>query len=84
MRKLARPMTRLPAWTQPILFAVLTTAFASCLVSGISTWRAIGLTSEFPLHWLGAWLWSWPVAAPAMYFIAPHVRRLLGRACAGP
>ena len=74
-------MKKLPAWTQPVLFAVLTTAFASFLVSGISTWRSIGLSPDFPFRWINAWLWSWPVTAPAMYFIAPRARRLLARVC---
>ena len=54
------------------------------MVAGIATFRAIGLTPDFPLRWIGAWLWSWPVAAPAMYVIAPFVRRLLARWCAQP
>ncbi len=74
-------MKKLPAFTQPVLFATLTTAFASFLVSGISTWRAVGFAPDLPLRWINAWLLSWPVAAPAMYFIAPRVRRLLARVC---
>jgi hypothetical protein len=72
-------MTRLPPWTQAVFFAVLTTCFASCLVSGISTLRAVGWTPEFPLSWLKAWMMSWPVAAPAMYVVSPPVRRMLAR-----
>lgn len=72
-------MPKLPAWTQPALFAMLTTAFASFLVSGLSTWKALGLGPDFPFRWLEAWLTSWPVAAPAMYLAAPPVRRMLAR-----
>lgn len=72
-------MMKLPNWSQPVMFAVLTTGFASFLVSGISTWRALGLTPGFPMGWLLAWLSSWPVAALAMYLIAPSVRRLMAR-----
>ncbi len=75
-------MTKLPAWTQPALFATLTTGFASFMVSGIATLRALGPGPGFLASWIGGWLWSWPVAAVAMYFIAPHVRRLLARVCA--
>jgi nucleoside permease NupC len=74
-------MTRLPAWTQPVLFALLTTGFASSMVAGIATYRAIGLPPDFLMRWAAAWLWSWPVAFPARYVIAPHVRRLLARIC---
>jgi hypothetical protein len=75
-------MSKLPGWTQPMLFATLTTGFASFMVSGIATLRALGPAPGFLANWIGGWLWSWPVAAVAMYFIAPHVRRLLARVCA--
>ena len=70
-------MRKLPAWTQAPLFAILTTGFASFMVSGIATLRALGVGPGFLASWIGAWLYSWPVAAVAMYFIAPRVRRLL-------
>jgi len=74
-------MRKLPGWTQPILFALLTTAFASFMVAGIATYRAIGLEPDFAMRWISAWLWSWPVAFPAMYVAAPRVRWVLGRIC---
>jgi hypothetical protein len=74
-------MTKLPAWSQPMLFATLTTGFASFMVSGIATLRAIGAGRGFLANWLGGWLYSWPVAAVAMYFIAPYVRRLPAAVC---
>lgn len=74
-------MGKLPGWTQPVLFALLTTAFASFMVSGISTYRAVGLVADFPRQWFGAWLWSCPVAFPALYLIAPVVRKFLSRIC---
>ena len=75
-------MSKFPAAMQPALFAILTTGFASFMVSGIATLRALGPAPDFLANWIGGWLWSWPVAAVAMYFIAPHVRRLLARVCA--
>jgi len=75
-------MTKLPAWAQPMLFAVLSTGFASFLVSGISTLRARGAGSGFIESWMAGWLFSWPVAAVAIYIVAPHVRRLLAAICA--
>ena len=74
-----RNMMKPPAWTQSFLFAALTTGFASFMVSGIATLRAIGPGPGFVANWIGGWLASWPVATVAMYFIAPHVRGLLAR-----
>ncbi len=51
------------------------------MVSGIATLRAIGPGPGFLANWIGGWLYSWPVAAVAMYFIAPYVRRLLALVC---
>lgn len=73
---------RLPPRLAPVLFAVLSTGFASLLVSGVSTLRAVGFAPTFPQQWLSAWALSWPVAAPALYLVAPHVRRLVARLCA--
>jgi len=73
---------KLPAWTQPALFATLTTGCASLLVAGVATLRALGPAPGFVGAWLAGWLFSWPIAAVTMYFVAPHIRRLLNRICA--
>ncbi len=70
-------MAKLPARWRPLMFAILTTGFASFMVSGISTLRALGPGPGFFVAWIEGWLCSWPVAAVAMYFISPYVRGLL-------
>ena len=77
-------MTRLPAGAQPVLFAILTTGFASFMVAAIATARAIGAGPGFFHAWIAGWLWSWPVAATAMYCVAPGIRRFLARICDKP
>ena len=52
-------MSRFPAAMQPALFAILTTGFASFMVSGIATLRALGPAPGFLANWIGGWLWSW-------------------------
>lgn len=60
------------------LFALLLSCVMSCLVSGVATFRSIGLPPDFLARWLvEAWLPSWAVAFPAAWFFAPVVRRLV-------
>ena len=49
----------------------------SCCVSGVATWRAIGLVPDFVHVWLvQAWPPSWATAYPAALIIAPLARRI--------
>lgn len=51
----------------------------SCIVSGLATALGLGLSVEFPLLWLRAWLPSWAIAFPAVLVVAPFVRRILAQ-----
>lgn len=51
-------------WT-PAFFALFLSGQMSFLVSGLSTYRAIGLIDGFLATWISAWLVSWAVAFPA-------------------
>jgi len=61
----------------PLLFALILSGVMSLLVSGLSTWRAIGVTPTFAQLWVGAWLTSWSIAAALVLAIAPLTRRLV-------
>lgn len=63
----------------PALFSLILSGQMSLLVSGISTWRAIGPVPGFMGQWLGAWLAAWLVAFPAVMVAAPVSRRLVAR-----
>lgn len=69
----------IPARFAPILFGFILSGLMSAMVSGIATWRALGLDSDFPAHWFGAWLASWAVAFPAVLIVAPITRRIVAR-----
>jgi hypothetical protein len=49
------------------------------LVSGVSTYRALGWAPRMLNDWMSSWMISWVIAAPTMYFAMPLVRRLLDR-----
>lgn len=66
---------RLPQKTAPLLFGLILSGLMSLLVSGISTYRAVGLDAGFVGLWTGAWLTAWLVAFPVVLVIAPLARR---------
>ena len=69
----------IPARFAPVLFGLILSGLMSLLVSGIATWRAVGLPADFVALWLSAWLNAWAVAFPAVLVVAPVTRRLVAR-----
>ena len=49
------------------------------LVSGVATWRALGMVPGMVGTWMVSWMISWAIAYPTMYFMMPVVRRWLLR-----
>lgn len=69
----------IPARFAPILFGFILSGLMSCMVSGLSTFRALGFGAEFPAAWAGNWLLSWAIAFPVVLVVAPITRRLVGK-----
>lgn len=59
----------------PALFGLILSGLMSLLVSGISTYRAIGFGDSFAGMWVSAWLTAWLVAFPVVLVVAPLTRR---------
>ena len=69
----------IPARLAPVAFGFVLSGLMSLLVSGIATFRHIGVAGEFSSLWLSAWLASWPVAFPVVLIVAPMARRIVQR-----
>ena len=69
----------IPARFAPILFGFILSGLMSLIVSGIATFRAIGLAEGVFGLWISAWLASWLVAFPCVLVVAPFTRRLVAR-----
>ena len=69
----------IPQRFAPVLFGFILSGLMSLLVSGIATWRALGLVDDFLGLWLIAWVNAWLVAFPAVLIVAPITRRLVAR-----
>lgn len=66
-----------PTKFAPALFGLILSGLMSLLVSGISTWRAVGLGDSFAGLWISAWLTAWLVAFPVVLVVAPLARRVV-------
>ncbi|BAU74099.1 DUF2798 domain-containing protein [Metapseudomonas furukawaii] len=69
----------IPRRFAPLLFGLILSGLMSLLVSGISTWRAVGPAPGFLALWLGAWWLAWLVAFPAVLLVSPLARFLVTR-----
>ena len=63
----------------PYLFALILSGMMSFMVSGIATYRAIGLIEGFIGVWLTSWTFCWMVACPVAILSAPIARRFVGK-----
>ena len=69
----------IPARYSHILFGFILSGLMSCIVSGLSTVRALGLGPHFPMLWAGNWAVSWALAFPTVLVVAPITRRIVAR-----
>jgi hypothetical protein len=67
----------IPAKYGPVLFGAILSGLMSLLVSGISTFRTVGLTPDFPSNWVVSWLTAWPIAFPVVVLVAPLTRKIV-------
>ncbi|MCM0019727.1 MAG: DUF2798 domain-containing protein [Tagaea sp.] len=60
-----------------IAFSILLTCVMTFMVSGVSTLRALGFSADagtFAASWFQAWMFSWAIASPLIYVLAPWAR----------
>jgi len=69
----------IPARFAPVLFGLILSGLMSLIVSGIATFRAVGIADDMVGLWLSAWLASWAVAFPCVLLVAPLTRRLVAK-----
>ena len=67
----------IPARFAPILFGLILSGLMSWVVSGIATFRSLGLHDAFVVEWAGSWIVSWAIAFPTVLIVAPITRRIV-------
>lgn len=65
----------IPSKCAPALFSLILSGLMSLLVSGVSTYRALGLFGDIVSVWMSAWLTAWLIAFPVVLIVAPLARR---------
>jgi hypothetical protein len=65
----------IPRKYAPALFGLILSGLMSLLVSGVSTYRALGLVGNMVDIWTDAWLTAWLFAFPVVLIAAPLARR---------
>ena len=69
----------IPPRLAPVVFGLILSGLMSLLVSGVSTYRALGMVDGFFGIWMGNWSFSWAVAFPTVLIVAPFARRVVAR-----
>ncbi len=69
----------IPKRYAPALFSFVLSGLMSLLISGLATWRAVGLGPDFLSDWGSTWVLAWLVAFPSVMVAAPLARRVVDR-----
>ena len=69
----------IPKKYAPILFGLILSGLMCLLISGISTFRAVGLAPNVLGLWVGSWLAAWCFAFPTVLVVAPFARKTAER-----
>ncbi|MDV7144202.1 DUF2798 domain-containing protein [Tropicimonas sp. TH_r6] len=72
----------IPKRFEPYAFSATLSCMMSFIISGVSTYRALGLIDSFMSIWIANWLTSWAIAFPVVTVVAPLARRLVSLAIA--
>ena len=72
-----------PRYAVP-LTGLLLTAIMTCVISGVSTFLALGLTGAALARWPVAWGASWVIAFPTVLVVLPFVQRVVRRLVSPP
>jgi putative effector of murein hydrolase LrgA (UPF0299 family) len=71
-------LAKLSARYNAIALPIVLSGIMSFLVSGVATYKAIGLPETFLAQWIAAWSFSWPIAALAAILALPLARHIVG------
>ena len=77
-------MSKLPARFDAIALPLVLSFIMTNVVSGVATWRAVGLVPDFLHLWMTSWGLSWAVAFPVVLIALPLSRRIVAALVAPP
>ena len=62
---------------QKLLFLLILSGMMSFIVSGISTFKVVGLNHHLLSLWVSAWIIAWILAFPSVLICAPIAQKLV-------
>jgi hypothetical protein len=77
-------MSKLPTRFNAIALPLVLSFIMTNVVSGVATWRAVGLVPDFLHLWMTSWGLSWAVAFPVVLIALPLSRRIVAALVAPP
>ncbi|OJU90325.1 MAG: hypothetical protein BGO19_09860 [Acinetobacter sp. 38-8] len=60
-----------------LLFPLILSCMMSFIISGITTFKAVGLVNHFFSMWMSAWIIAWIFAFPSVLICAPIAQKLV-------
>lgn len=69
----------IPARYQHFVYGFILSGLMSFMVSGIATYRSLGMIDGFFMIWISNWLPSWSVAYPTLLCVSPIARRIVSK-----
>ena len=74
-----RLIPKLPRRFALILTGFFLSGFMTLVISGVATFRSVGLAEDFVNKWLAAYLNGWVILFPMVLVVVPLVRSLVAR-----
>ncbi|MCA0425008.1 MAG: DUF2798 domain-containing protein [Proteobacteria bacterium] len=70
-------MRKIPARFTWLVMPAIMALMMTFVVSGISTFRILGLVPGFVREWMGAWVLSYLIAYPTLLVVLPIVKHAM-------
>lgn len=75
---------KIPAKYVNLVTPLILSLFMTFIVSGIATFKNLGINYNSLYSWLSAWITSFPIAFPVLLVVLPFVRKIVKLIVAAP
>lgn len=70
---------KIPSKYANFVMPLILSTFMTLIVSGIATFKHVGINDHTFPSWMSAWMTAFPIAFPALLCILPLVKKIVGR-----
>lgn len=75
---------KIPAKYVNLVMPLILSLFMTFIVSGIATFKNLGISYKSLYPWFSAWVTSFPIAFPVLLIVLPFVRKIIKLIVAAP